>query len=85
MTIQRAVDNFKDLIESSIIEGGIKAKKAMIRSSIPINDIYEVVKADLIRKGIFPARTHPPLGKTKPELKLAGFILVYKKFGKCFF
>lgn len=74
ITIQQAVDRFKELIETSIIEGGIKAKEAMIRSSRPINFIHEAVKADFIKKGISPDRIHPPLGATKPELKLAGFI-----------
>lgn len=74
ITIQQAVDEFKELIETSIIEGGIKAKEAIIRSSRPINFIHEAVKADLIRKGISHDRIHPPLGKSKPELKLAGFI-----------
>jgi len=74
ITIQQAVDNFKELIETSIIEGGIKAKEAMIRSSRPINNIHEAVKADLIRKGTSADRIHPPLGETKHELKLAGFI-----------
>lgn len=74
ITIQQAVDGFKELIETSIIEGGVKAKQAMIRSSRPINFIHEAVKADLIRKGISPDRIHPPLYSTKPELKLAGFI-----------
>ena len=74
ITIQQAVDGFKELIETSIIEGGVKAKQAMIRSSRPINFIHEAVKADLIRKGISPDRIHPPLDATKPELKLAGFI-----------
>jgi len=74
ITIQQAVDGFKELIETSIIEGGIKAKEAMIRSSRPINFIHEAVKADFIRKGISPDRIHPPLGASNPELKLAGFI-----------
>ena len=74
ITIQQAVENFKDLIENSIREGGIRAKEAMIRSSRPINNIHEAVKAELIRNGISPSRIHPPLGETKPELKLAGFI-----------
>ena len=74
ITIQQAVNNFKKLIEDSITEGGIKAKEAMIRSSKPINNIHEAVKADLIRKGISPNRIHPPLEETKHEFKLAGFI-----------
>lgn len=74
ITIQQAVDGFKELIETSIIIGGIKAKEAMIRSSRPINFIHEAVKADLVRKGISAYSVHPPLGTSKPELKLAGFI-----------
>lgn len=74
ISIQEAVDNFKELIESSIKEGGIAAKEAMIRSSKPINNIHEAVKSELIRSGISPSRIHPPLGATSPELKLAGFI-----------
>jgi len=74
MTIQQAVEGFKKLIETSIIKGGIKGKEAMIRSSRPINFIHEAVKADFIRKGISRDRLHPPLGASKPELKLAGFI-----------
>ena len=44
ITIQQAVDGFKELIETSIIEGGIKAKEAMIRSSRPINLITKLLK-----------------------------------------
>ena len=44
MTIQEAVNNFKELIEGSIIEGGNKAKTSMIRSSRPILNIHEAVK-----------------------------------------
>ena len=74
ITIQQAIDNFKNLIEGSIIKGGINAKQAMIRSSKPINNIHEAVKADLIRHGISEDRIHPPLGESKPELKIVGFI-----------
>jgi hypothetical protein len=74
ITVQQAVDGFKELIETSILEGGIKAKEAMIRSSRPINFIHEAVKADFIREGVSPDKIHPPLGGSKPELKLAGFI-----------
>ncbi|MCZ2102690.1 MAG: hypothetical protein LC107_14270 [Chitinophagales bacterium] len=57
ITIQQAVDNFKELIESSILENGIKGKEAMIRSSKPINNIHEAVKSDLIRKGVLSEYT----------------------------
>jgi len=73
ITIRQAVEAFKSLIDSSIISGGVAGKQAMIRSSKPINNIHEVVKAELIRNGIAQDRIHPPLGASKPELKLAGF------------
>jgi len=74
MTIQKAVENFKSLINTSIISGGVAGKQAMIRSSRPINNIHEAVKSELIRNGIEKHRIHPLLGESKPELKLTGFI-----------
>ncbi len=72
MTIQQAVNNFKELIESSILEGGNKAKTAMIRSSRPILNIHEAVKNQLVSCGVNEKLIFPPMGKRKPELKLAG-------------
>lgn len=74
ITIEDAVQNFKSLIDRSIINGGAKGKTAMIRSSKPINNIHEAIKSELIRSGIDKDLVHPPLGHTKPELRLAGFI-----------
>ncbi len=72
MSIQQAVNNFKELIENSIIEGGNKDKTAMIRSSRPILNIHEAVKNQLVSCGVNEELIFPPLGKRKPELKLAG-------------
>ena len=72
MTIQQAVSNFKELIEGSIVEGGNKAKTAMIRSSKPILNIHEAVKTQLVSCGINPDLIHPPIGERSPELKIAG-------------
>lgn len=72
MTIQEAVDSFKKLIEDSILEGGEKAKQAMIRSSRPILNIHEAVKAELVRLNIPQDFIFPPLNARTPELKLAG-------------
>lgn len=74
ISIQEAVDNFKNLIECAILEGGITRKEAMIRSSRPINNIHEAVKSALINSGIQKHRIFPPLGATSPEMKLAGFL-----------
>jgi len=72
MTIQQAVNNFKDLINNSIIGGGNKAKTAMIRSSQPILNIHEAVKYELINRGIKASLLYPPISCRSPELKLAG-------------
>ena len=74
ITIQEAVNNFKTLIEGSILQGGIEAKEAMIRSSKPINSIHEAVKSALINAGVERHRVYPPLGASFPEMKLAGFL-----------
>ncbi|HEL9638730.1 TPA: hypothetical protein U2D09_000415 [Streptococcus suis] len=65
---------FKQLIENSIIERGEKGKESMIRSSQPINLIHDATKYELINQGIDEKNIFPPLGETKPELKLAGFL-----------
>ena len=72
ITLQEAVDNFKELIESSILTGGDDGKQAMIRSSRPILNLHEAVKSALISAGIEPDLIFPPINKRSPELKLAG-------------
>jgi|ERR1039458_288777 hypothetical protein len=74
ISLQEGVNNFKALIDTSILEGGIDAKEAIIRSSRPINNIHEAVKSALINAGIERHRIYPPLGASKREMKLAGFI-----------
>ena len=70
--IQKAIDNFKELIETSIIEKGAPGKEAMIRSSRPILNIHEAVKIELIEAGVNEELIFPPLNYRAPELKLAG-------------
>jgi hypothetical protein len=72
ISIQEAVDNFKALIEGSILVGGEVAKQAMIRSSKPILNIHEAVKSELIKAGVPEGFIFPPLDSRTPELKLAG-------------
>jgi hypothetical protein len=74
ISIQEAVNNFKALIDGSILQGGIEAKEAMIRSSKPINNIHEAVKSAVINAGVATHRIFPPLGASSPEMKLAGFL-----------
>lgn len=70
--IQKAIEQFKYLIESSIIENGVKGKEAIIRSSTPILNIHEAVKVELIDNRVSHDLIFPPLDKRTPELKLAG-------------
>mgnify|MGYP006257801333 CR=1 FL=1 len=72
MTIQEAVENFRQLIEDAILEGGNEAKTAMIRSSKPILNIHEAVKHEMLHNSINDISIFPPLNARTPELKLAG-------------
>lgn len=53
---------------------GLEAKKALICSSGLINHIHEYVKKDLIHNGVKATSIFPPIGKTKPELKVTGML-----------
>lgn len=72
--IDKQLLRFKTIFENSIIEGGAEQKQSAIRSSVLINLIHDAVKHELIEKGINKKNIYPPLGETKPELKLAGFL-----------
>jgi len=74
MTIEQAVYNFRELIETSIVNGGNIAKTAMIRSSQPILNMHEAVKSELMQRGINQNLIYPPLNQRSPELKLAGLL-----------
>lgn len=72
--IDQQLLQFKSMIESAIVEGGVKGKESIIRSSMLINLIHDAVKHEFIERGINPNNVYPPYGATKPELKLAGFL-----------
>ncbi len=74
ISINKAVKNFKTLIDKSIKEGGNAGKTAMIRSSKPILNIHEAVKVQLIQNGVNKKLIHPSLGNRSHELKLTGFL-----------
>lgn len=72
ISLQEAVNNFKELIESAILQGGVEGKHSMIRSSRPILNIHEAVKSKLIKAGVERESIFPPLNARTPELYLAG-------------
>jgi hypothetical protein len=65
---------FKNMIENAIYDGGEAGKNACIRSQAPINLIHDAVKEDLIEHGVRAEYIYPPIGATKPEIKLTGFL-----------
>lgn len=84
MNIQHGLESIKQMIEHAIITKGEAGKKAVINSSKTINVLHEVVKADLILKGINSSLIRPAQGLSSPEIKLAGF-LKFKTQDVCVF
>ncbi len=78
-TLSQGINNIKKTIEAAIIENGEQGKKSIINSSKPINILHEVVKSSLIKSGIKPELIHPQIGKSKPEISLAGFLKLKKQ------
>jgi hypothetical protein len=73
MTLQEAVNEIKSSIEIAIIQSGTEGKNNLIRSQKPIKLLHEVVKSELLLKGVNPILIHPNLGKSHGELSLSGF------------
>lgn len=73
LDIQSSVNQLKELIEDSIIEGGDEGKNNLIRSQIPINLLHNAAKASFIQNGVNPNCINPAYGTSDGELKLAGF------------
>lgn len=72
-SIDQAVCRIKDMIERSIIDGGVQAKNNLIRSQQPICVLHDAAKAAFINIGVNPDYINPPYGEHNGELKLAGF------------
>lgn len=72
-SIDQAVCRIKDLIERSIVDGGVEAKNNLIRSQQPISILHDAAKAAFINMGVNPDFINPPYGEHNGELKLAGF------------
>ncbi|MFZ3591330.1 hypothetical protein ACOI1C_19395 [Bacillus sp. DJP31] len=53
---------------------GQKAKEALIRSQGLINHLHELIKSELTKANIDPSKIFPPLGESKPELKITGLL-----------
>lgn len=84
MNIQQGLEAIKQMIENAIITNGEAGKKSVINSSQTINVLHEVVKSDLISKGVNSNLIKPALGLSSPEIQLAGF-LKFKTQDVCVF
>lgn len=73
ITLNQAVEIFKDSIDQSIIAAGAKGKESLICSQVPIKIFHEVIKQELIRNGVRPDLIFPPLGSSSNEIKLHGY------------
>ena len=60
--------------EQAITKGGRKAVTSLIRSQKLINHLHEFVKIKLIEKGIPECKISPPVGESKGEIELCGYL-----------
>lgn len=83
MNIEQTLETIKTAFDQAITtarfndneyNNGHRAKEALIRSQKLINYIHEFIKEEFIRNGVNKNKIYPPLGATKPELKIKGFL-----------
>lgn len=72
--IDQQLLRFKTELEAAILNGGVRGKESIIRSSALINLIHDAVKFELIQNGVDPSQIYPHFDETKPEMKIAGFL-----------
>lgn len=73
-SIDSVVLRIKKMYEKAIKKGGRDGVHSLIRSKKLIDCIHEFIKHELIRQGVDPAKITPPLGQTKTEVKMSGFL-----------
>lgn len=64
----------KRMYEKAIKKGGRDEVHSLIRSKKLIDCIHEFIKHELIIQGVDPSKIIPPIGQTKPEVKMSGFL-----------
>lgn len=74
MSISAVVLRIKKMYEDAIVNGGRDGVHSLIRSKKLIDCIHEFIKHELVKQGVDTSKIIPPLGKTKPELTMAGFL-----------
>ena len=83
MDINQCVLMMKNEIELSIrtatnggteYTNGSKAKESLIRSGRLIGYLHECIKHELVRNNVNSNNIFPPIGDSRPELKVTGFL-----------
>jgi len=74
MTINAVALRIKRMYENAIVNGGRDEVHSLIRSKKLIDCVHEFIKHELIKQGVDASKIIPPLGETKPELTMAGFL-----------
>lgn len=75
--IERCISTGKNL--DKVFDNGLLAKESFIRSSRLINYLHETVKNELVKKHIIIDNIFPPVGCSKPEVKLTGYFKCKKQ------
>jgi hypothetical protein len=73
ITLQEALNEIKETIETAITTGGTTGKNNLIRSQKPIKLLHEVVKSELVKNKVNAELIRPKLEQSKGELSLSGF------------
>lgn len=82
--LTESLEIIKLAIEDVIRHSGANGKKSLITSQQLINLLHEVVKSSLITEQVNPTLIKPPIGQSRGEKTLAGF-LKFKKQDVCVF
>jgi hypothetical protein len=84
LTLSESLEIIKISIEDVIRSGGSVGKTSLITSQQIVNLLHETVKSSFIAEGVNFTNIRPSIGKSNPEITLAGF-LKFKKQDVCVF
>lgn len=74
MSINEILKQMKDEYEFAISSNGSEAQTSLICSQRLINILHNKVKSEFLNLGVNSSLVLPPLGETKPEIKIAGLL-----------
>lgn len=84
ISLSEALEIIKLAVEDVIKHSGATGKTSLITSQQLINLLHEVVKSSMVNEGVNGSLLQPPIGQSRGEKTLAGF-LKFKKQDICVF